>query len=94
MERQRQVRKGELLCSEEERLWEDGIATVLDYKQVPSGSGTPRQLAALSRMCVQGEGRGTCGDLSQPLLITGAAGGLNLNPGHQQNNGPCKHPQL
>lgn len=46
------MREGELLCSDEERPWEAGIATVLDYQQVPSGSGTPRQLAALSRMCV------------------------------------------
>ena len=59
------------------------------------GSGTPRQLAAPGRMCAGGgAGGGACGDLSQPLLITGAAGGLNLNPGHQQNNRPCTQPQL
>ena len=53
----------------------------------------PRQGSwQLQAGCVLEEGWGACGDLSQPLLITGAAGGLNLNPGHRQNNGPCKQP--
>lgn len=45
-------KKGGVAVLDEEKPWEAGIATVLDYQQVPSGSGTPRQLAALGRMCV------------------------------------------
>lgn len=60
----------------------------LDYRQAPQRSRpppAPRQLAAAAG-CVREEW-GACGDLSQPLLVTGAAGGLNLNPGHQQTMG-------
>lgn len=52
----------------------------LDYMQALPGSIPPRQLAAPGRMCAGG-GAGACGDLSQSLFVTGAAGGLNLNPG-------------
>ena len=60
----------------------------------PPGVWHPPGSWQLQAGCVLGEEWGACGDLSQPLLVTGAAGGLNLNPGHQQNNGPCKQPQL
>lgn len=59
---------------------------------LPSGVALPGSWQ-FQAGCVLGEGWGACGDLSQPLLVTGAAGGLNLNPGHQQNNRPCKQPQ-
>lgn len=49
----------------------------------------PPPAAGSSRQDVCWEEWGACGDLSQPLLVTGAAGGLNPNPGHQQNNGPA-----
>lgn len=71
------------------------MTTALDYRQAPApGDGTPRQLAAPGRMCAGGGVGGRVGELSQLLLLTGAAGGLNLNPGHQHNNGPCNQPQL
>ena len=57
------------------------------------GSGTPKQLAAPGRMCAGGGAGGVRG----PVPVTShhwAAGGLNLNPGHQQNNRPCAQPQL
>lgn len=52
----------------------------LDYMQALPGSIPPRQPAAPGRKCAGGGG-GACGDLSQSLFVTGAAGGLNLNPG-------------
>lgn len=69
------------------------MPTAPGYRQAPP-EGAPPGSWQLQAGCVLGQEWGACEDLSQPLLVTGAAGGLNLNPGHQQNNGACKQPQL
>lgn len=66
------------------------MPTALDYRQASQRVPPPNPLAAgSSRQDVCWEEWGACGDLSQPLLVTGAAGGLNLIQDTSKTMGPA-----